>query len=64
MNMEKNRRILVIDDNQAIHKDFRKILASPAESTALDAAEARLLGTALAAAPKGIDVFEVESAYQ
>ena len=24
---EKNRRILIIDDNRAIHDDFRKILS-------------------------------------
>jgi len=64
MNMEKNRRILVIDDNQAIHKDFRKILASPVENTALDEAEARLLGRSLAALPESNDIFEVGSAYQ
>ena len=40
---EKNRRVLVIDDNRSIHDDFRKIL-SPAAATAeaLDAAEMAL----------------------
>ncbi|MHB8520441.1 MAG: response regulator [Limisphaerales bacterium] len=40
---DKNRRVLVIDDNRAIHDDFRKIL-SPATATAaaLDATEAAL----------------------
>jgi PAS domain S-box-containing protein len=36
-----NRRILVIDDNGAIHEDFRKILS---DQDPLDAAEARLFG--------------------
>ncbi len=32
MNELKNRRILVIDDNRAIHDDFRKILGAPTTS--------------------------------
>ncbi|MEN3942980.1 response regulator [Prosthecobacter sp. SYSU 5D2] len=40
-----NRRILVIDDNMAIHADFRKILGAPAAADAeLDAFESRLFG--------------------
>jgi two-component system cell cycle sensor histidine kinase/response regulator CckA len=40
-----NRRILVIDDNMAIHDDFRKILGAPAAADAeLDAFESRLFG--------------------
>jgi len=35
MNPDQNRRILVIDDNRAIHNDFRKIL-SPDASTKSD----------------------------
>ena len=41
--LQKNRRVLVIDDNQAIHEDFRKILqASNESSVGLDATEAAL----------------------
>ena len=41
-----NRRILVIDDNPAIHDDFRKILgAGLASATALSQSEAPYLGT-------------------
>jgi two-component system sensor histidine kinase/response regulator len=41
-----NRRVLVIDDNEAIHADFRKILTpAPVASDALLAAEAELFGT-------------------
>lgn len=41
----KNRRILVIDDNPAIHDDFRKVLrANGASNADLDAARAELLG--------------------
>lgn len=41
-----NRRILVIDDNQSIHEDFRKILAPPKDSNVLDQARAVLFGEA------------------
>jgi len=40
-----NRRILVIDDNRAIHEDFRKILCSQTDQPkALEDAEAALFG--------------------
>jgi two-component system sensor histidine kinase/response regulator len=60
---EKNRRVLVIDDNRAIHDDFRKIL-SPATSAAaaLDASEAALFGHSTHAVQQ--TQFEVDSAYQ
>ena len=66
MNTEKNRRILVVDDNRAIHEDFRKILASPGQTDNddLEQAEARLLGIKPAAAESAAEVFDVESAYQ
>lgn len=63
MNPEKNRRILVIDDNKSIHDDFRKIL-SPYDSTrtALNAAEMALFGSP--ADEEQETQFEIESAYQ
>ena len=40
-----NRRILVVDDNRAIHADFRKILGRPGpEEEALQEAESELFG--------------------
>jgi two-component system, NtrC family, sensor kinase len=43
--MEKNRRILLVDDNPSIHEDFRKILlGSQVRNEALDAAEAIIFG--------------------
>jgi two-component system NtrC family sensor kinase len=56
-------RILVIDDNPAIHEDFRKILCrNRGSSSQLDAMEAALFGTA---APLGQQSeFEIDSAYQ
>jgi two-component system NtrC family sensor kinase len=57
-----NRRILVVDDNQAIHQDFRKILCAAPVSTHLDAMEATLFGGPTTAA---VDPgFEVDSAFQ
>jgi two-component system NtrC family sensor kinase len=58
-----NRRILVIDDNRDIHKDFRKIFSSNAEhAPALAQAEGRFVGgtTTVAEHP----VFEFDSAFQ
>jgi two-component system, NtrC family, sensor kinase len=56
-----NRRILVVDDNEAIHQDFRKILnPRSAAETALAAAEAALFGEAVDA----IEAFSIDSAYQ
>jgi PAS domain S-box-containing protein len=54
-------RILVIDDNRAIHEDFRKILC-PSLVTELEDLETTLFGPqeATSKAP----VFEMESAYQ
>ncbi len=48
-----NNRILVIDDNPAIHADFSKVLAGGAtNSTELDCAEAELFGAATSEAAK------------
>lgn len=40
----KNHRILVVDDNQAIHEDFRKILEAPTDDARLHHARAALFG--------------------
>jgi CheY-like chemotaxis protein len=63
-----NRRILIVDDNEDIHRDFQRILAPAASSPVnaeLDDLEASLLGTAPAAptAPT-VPTFELTSAYQ
>ena len=58
-----NRRILVIDDNHAIHDDFRKILGSNSGSgKALDAAESALFGEP--EAKVSVAEFSVDSAFQ
>jgi signal transduction histidine kinase len=62
-NSPKNNRILVIDDNKAIHDDFRKILLkSSALPNDLAAEEEALFGDDAAAA--ALPVFEIDSAYQ
>jgi signal transduction histidine kinase/FixJ family two-component response regulator len=60
---DKNRRVLVIDDNRAIHDDFRKILSpAPATATAFDAVETAVLGSATETVPE--TRFEIDPAYQ
>jgi CheY-like chemotaxis protein len=63
MNSDRNRRILVIDDNKSIHDDFRKIL-SPDEPTRadLDITESALFGNPVNEEPQ--PQFEIDSAYQ
>ncbi|MEY2411078.1 MAG: two-component system, NtrC family, sensor kinase [Verrucomicrobiota bacterium] len=58
-----NRRILIVDDNRAIHDDFRKILGEAADTThLLDAAEAVMLGEVSGGPASG--GFALDSAYQ
>ncbi len=61
----RSNRILVIDDNSAIHKDIKKILCpeTSAADTALDDLEAELLGTT-PGSKKNRPSFAVDSAYQ
>jgi PAS domain S-box-containing protein len=59
----KNRRVLVVDDNRAIHDDFRKILSpGTAAQPTWDAAEESLFGPSAQAVQEAR--FEVDSAYQ
>ena len=61
-NKSPNRRILVVDDNEAIHKDFRKIFGTSSPTgAALEAAEALLFGEQNASNGAG---YEVDSAFQ
>ena len=63
LNHGRNRRILVVDDNHAIHDDFRKILSPGSNTaTALEATEAELFGR-----PQKVIQqirYEIDSAYQ
>ena len=57
------RRILVVDDNRAIHDDFRKILTSQAPTTsAVDESEAALFGEPVQT--RGHPRFDVDFASQ
>src|SRR5579864_3204022 len=59
---QRNRRILIIDDNPAIHEDFRKILAAPDESSDFEAVSDELFGPETrSSSQRG---FELESAFQ
>jgi two-component system NtrC family sensor kinase len=60
---QTNRRILVVDDNPAIHSDFKKILCpATADGLTLDAVEADIFGHAPnTPRPTG---FQVDSAFQ
>lgn len=63
MENDKNRRVLVIDDNRAVHDDFRKILSpNNTMALALEATEVELFGTP-AKTPLRTR-FETDSAYQ
>ncbi len=58
--VKRNSRILVVDDNRAIHADFRKILC-PVNGTELESMEAALFeGPAASLKP----AYEIDSAYQ
>lgn len=60
---EKNRRILIIDDNKAIHDDFRKILCPPKlEQSGMAEAEVALFGDATSRPV--LPEFQIDSAYQ
>lgn len=58
----RNRRILVIDDNPAIHEDFRKILSAPGESGDFEAISEALFGDTKAR--PALSAFHLESAFQ
>ncbi len=60
--LEKNNRILVVDDNEAIHDDFRKILSINAADQEFDAEDAALFGDA--PAPPSRACFELTFATQ
>jgi len=56
-------RVLIVDDNRAIHQDFQKILMNPEADDGLPELEAAMFSDAGAATDKLID-FRVDSAFQ
>ena len=62
--IERNPRILVIDDNRAIHDDFRKILCpARAQASVVEAAAASLFDMPVRNSPPPL-AFEIDSASQ
>ena len=61
---ERNHRILVIDDTESIHQDFRTILCHKDGDTELDSLGAALFGESSPAASPADSAFEVDSAHQ
>lgn len=62
LHSQPNRRVLVVDDNHAIHEDFRKILCAETVDAQLSEFECVLFGDE--AKTDGPEKFEVDSAYQ
>lgn len=60
----KNRRILVIDDNEAIHDDFRRILLGGEDTSELDAMAASLFGSREPEGEKERITYALEQAFQ
>ncbi len=64
MESHENRRVLIVDDNESIHADFRKILAASNDLTAeVESAAATLFDEVETAKASGTH-FEIDSAHQ
>ncbi|MHC4389222.1 MAG: response regulator, partial [Planctomycetota bacterium] len=62
-NEDRNRRILVIDDNEEIHRDFRAILGSTnGDGVSVDEEESAIFGTSTSLGKR--QEFEIDSAFQ
>lgn len=60
----QNRRLLVIDDNEAIHSDFRKIIGHNGPDDSELAAASELLFGGVGLKPAVVEGFEIDSAHQ
>lgn len=58
-----NKRILVIDDNESIHLDYRKVLAGPSDN-GLDELESLMFGDSNDSKPEALPSYQIDSAYQ
>ena len=58
------RRILVIDDNQAVHDDYRKVLETSRDESQLDEMESILFGDVSPKKSAPDFGFQIDSAYQ
>lgn len=59
-----NRRILLVDDNLAIHDDFRRILVPRSTNTGIDDAAAALFGASAEPVVAASEPFELDHAQQ
>ncbi len=59
---QKNRRILVVDDNPSIHQDFRKVLGTVRSTSHLEADESALFGDVQQTETR--DGYEIDAALQ
>ena len=65
MNLLQNNRILVVDDNPAIHTDFKKILQEGLNGAKhLESAEAIIFGDTKETTTGELQAFELDSAMQ
>src|ERR1700722_15196971 len=62
-NPHNNHHLLVIDDHQSIHQDFRKILANSSVRDVLGELESGLFGQKAGDSDSGTPIFEIDSAY-
>jgi diguanylate cyclase (GGDEF)-like protein len=62
--IQPNYRVLIVDDNDAIHKDFRRILSAESESTELASVEDAIFGAPAAKAAPSRAAFEIQCALQ
>jgi signal transduction histidine kinase len=63
MSEQETIRILVIDDQESIHEDFRKIIESQGEDQALNKAAAALFGEEIVQS-ESVESFKIDSALQ
>ena len=63
-NTQRHRRILIVDDNQAIHADFHKILSGKSDNPALTDLRAALLGPQPEVRAKNSVQYDLDSAHQ
>ena len=60
---KRSQRILLVDDNPAIHQDYLKILQFDSEPTQLDELSSMMFGEEASSASM-LPQFEIDSAYQ
>ncbi len=64
MSQEDDFRIIIIDDNPAIHQDFIKILAAKAKTPELNILEGKIFGNANKVEDVGLPHFHIDTASQ